>query len=212
MKRQSLRSGISLLVLCALATMPFARGAESRAGGERQCASSVAELTATALTELVAKKNGKFSFSAKSDCLVRDDHPPLPALLLELPEFPGPYVLRLESLIGDSFVMPRLEFYDGEGRFTRSVDQSAFRNRTTVVSADVFFRPEHAAERRVLVIPDPAALGKTRERTTLESRGAYMLYAAWFSGADTTVTLNQVEVGKLVVSLIGEPWEKKKKR
>ena len=131
---------------------------------------------------------------------------------LELPKFEAPYVLRIESLISGSFMMPRVEMLGADGTVTRVIDAKSFRKRTSVVSVDVFMKAEHAGETRVLLFPDPEEIGKSEQRTVLGMQGTYIYTGTWYSGTDTTQNLQQVDEGKLTVLLVGDAWDAKGRR
>jgi hypothetical protein len=178
----------------------------------RECTADLAGLPVTPVEQLVAKKRGMVLFDAKSPCFVREGQPPLPVAVLELPPFEGPYVLRFESIITSAFVMPRIEMLDEEGMVTRVIGAAAFRKRTSVVSADVFVKPENAAERRVRLFPDPGEIGKSEQRIVMGMQSTYIYNGSWTSGTDTTHSLNQVDAGRVQVSLIGDAWDERGRR
>lgn len=151
-------------------------------------------------------------FNEKSTCLARAGLPPLPAVVLELPAFEGAYVLRVESLITGSFVMPRIEMLGTDGAVTRVIDQASFKKRTSVVSVDIFMKPENAGERRVLLFPDPAEIGKSEQRTVMGLQSTYIYTGTYNSGTDTTQNLQQVDEGRLSIRLVGDAWDEKGRR
>jgi hypothetical protein len=199
--------GIAALA-ATLAVGGAAESAEKPAPAPRTCTDTISELPVIGVEQLLKKRKIGVGLSARSACYLREGQPPLPAAVLTLPEYTAPYVLRVESTITDSLVLPRIEMLAEDGTVTRVIEGSAFRRRTTVASVDIFIKPEHAHERRVLLFPDPAEIGKSEARTTLMAVGSPNY---WMSGMDSTRVINQVDTGKLVVSLVGEIWEQGKK-
>jgi len=178
----------------------------------RECTGDHNSLPVTNLEQLLAKKKGVVVFNEKSPCLSREGQPPLPAVVLELPKFEAPYVLRIESQIAGSFVMPRVEMLGADGAVTRVIDAASFRKRTSVVSADVFMKAEHAGETRMLLFPDPVEIGKSEQRTVMGMQGTYIYTGTWYSGTDTTQNLQQVDEGRVTVRPIGAGWDEKGRR
>jgi len=178
----------------------------------RECTTDHNTLPVTNLELLLAKKKGIVVFNEKSPCLTREGQPPLPAAVLELPKFETPYVLRIESMISGSFVMPRVEMLGADGSVTRVIDAASFKKRTSVVSVDVFMKAEHAGETRVLLFPDPAEIGKSEQRTVMGMQGTYVYTGTWYAGSDTTQNLQQVDEGRITVRLVGDAWDEKGRR
>lgn len=178
----------------------------------RECTADHNTLPVTNLEQLVEKKKGMVVFNAKSPCLGRAGQPPLPAVVLELPKYEAPYVLRIESMIAGSFVMPRVEMLNADGTVSRVIEAASFRKRTSVVSVDVFMKAEHAGEARVLLFPDPAEIGKSEQRTVMGLQSTYIYTGTWNSGTDTTQNLQQVDEGKVHVQLVGDAWDEKGRR
>ena len=137
------------------------------------------------------------------------------AARLALPSFADPYVLRVESLFRGGYVMPRLEFLDADGKLTREVDAKSFRQRGAEVSTDIFMKADNAAERFFVIYPDPAQIGRGVERSALNVQSAFVPISPggvlWMSGSDKTTTVTQSELGRLVISLLSEQWDAKRK-
>jgi hypothetical protein len=207
-----MRAMVAVLATAAcMAATPVHAGKKKQAT-PRECTADLTGLPVTPVEQLVAKRKGMVLFNAKSPCFVREGQPPLPVAVLELPPFDGPYVLRFESIITNAFVMPRIEMLDEDGMVTRVIDATAFRKRTSVVSADVFVKLENAGERRVRVFPDPGEIGKSEQRTVMAMQSTYIYTGSWMSGTDTTHSINQVDAGRVQVSLIGDAWDERGRR
>jgi hypothetical protein len=210
-----MRRAVAGLAACALlfgGDAAFAGKKPKKPPPPRECTADHNTLPVTNLEQLLTKRKGVVLFNEKSPCLSRQGQPPLPAAVLELPKFEAPYILRIESLISGSFVMPRVEMLGADGTVTRVIEAGSFRKRTTVVSVDVFMKPENAGETRVLLFPDPAEIGKSEQRTVMSMQSTYIYTGTWNSGTDTTQNLQQVDEGRLTVLLVGDAWDDKGRR
>jgi hypothetical protein len=175
------------------------------------CRASSRELVAAGIEELVAKRRGRVKIDTKAPCLLVGDLA-LPAGLFELPAWEGPYSIRIESLVRGTYVLPRIDMLDGEHRVLRTLEHDDFTRRGASVSTQMFLNDANANERYLLIYPDPSQLGRQETQTRGGTGAAYTGFGMLFYGTDQTTTVQAVERGELVFTLIGERWEKKQPR
>jgi hypothetical protein len=203
-----------LLMACGTLVTPagVTLAADGKAPPPRVCVGSHSELPVTSLEKHFLEKKGRLKLDMKSPCLQRTGEVPVPAMLFALPELDAPYVVRIESIVSQTFVMPRIDMLGADHAPLRTIDHTRFKRRANSTTADIFMNAEHASERFLLIYADPAQIGTTDERLSMGLQSTFIGTGTWMSGSDTKTTVHAVETGSLVVSLVGERWEKAKKK
>jgi hypothetical protein len=203
-----MRCGVAVL-LALVAAHPLARGAEPPPA-PLTCADSAGGLQPQRLETVHAEKRGRIALDATAQCLGGVAGFPVAAVLLELPAFTEPYSVRVFSLVGGTFAIPRLELLDAQFARTRQFAADDFTRRGDSISLEVFVDADNAADRYLLAYVDPERIG-TGDARRVMSVNANPYFYMW-TGAETQQVAQAVDSGRLVVELVGERWKKKKRK
>jgi hypothetical protein len=195
--------------LPAIALCLAAAGAAAGPAPVGSCAAAPAELHAVDVVDLFLKHKGAYTLSRRSGCLILDQSgAEFNAVLLSLPNFDSPYAMRVAAKIGKSMLLPRIDMLDGQYQVLRSFGGDALKRRGTEMSLEVFFEPANAQERYALIYPDPPHVHDTDHRTTSDPQMISVGTGFLVMGAERAADIAATDSGDLVLSLIGDRWNK----
>lgn len=173
------------------------------------CAAAPAQLHAVDVVDLFLKHRGAYTLSRRAGCLILDQSgAEFNAVLLVLPSFDSPYALRVAAKIGKTMLLPKIDMLDGQYQVLRSFGGESLKRRGTEMSLEVFFEPANAQERYALIYPDPPHLHDTDHRTTSAPQTIYVGTGYLVLGAENAANIAAADSGELVLSLIGDRWNK----
>ena|SRR5579863_2603658 len=194
---------LTIMALC------LAAGAAAEPPPAGSCAAAPAQLHAVDVVDLFMKHKGAYTLSRRTGCLILDrSGTEFNAVLLALPSFDSPYAMRVAAKIGKTMLLPKVDLLDGQYQVLRSFGGESLKRRGTEMSLEVFFEPANAQERYVLIYPDPPHLHDTDHRTTSESQALYVGTGFLVLGAENAADIAAADSGELVLSLIGDRWNK----
>lgn len=173
------------------------------------CVKGPEQLMAIDLATLFVKHKGKIDLEPEDGCLVVGDQPAmLAAVRLTLPSFEGSYAIKIAAPVEKSMVLPRVVLLDDQFRTTRSFGAENLKRRGTEMSLEVFVDAPNVDEKYMVVYADPAHIGDTDKRT--ESRTDTLFVGTGYInlGSEVGSDITAEETGDIVVTLIGERFEK----
>ena len=138
------------------------------------CVATAGELPRQDLLWLVAHKKGKVPLNRAAGCLGHTQGITVPAVLLTLPEFTGPYSIKVAAPVGKTYFIPALQLLDEALQVRRSIPPQELRRRGMELSTEVFVGAPNVEERYLLVFIDPDNLGKMDTRTSMSTQTAFV--------------------------------------
>jgi Maltose operon periplasmic protein precursor (MalM) len=177
--------------------------------GSPMCVTGPEQLPAVDLLALFIKHRGSIDLERSSGCLQVSDPPiGVAAVRLVLPSFEEPYALRIAAPLDRTVILPRVTFLDEQFRVTRSFGAEALKRRGTELSFEVFINPADANERYVVLYADPAHIGESDQRTVSRTTSVFVGSGVIYLGSELGSHVVAVDTGNMVVSLIGERYQK----
>jgi hypothetical protein len=203
------RRGAASRPLTIIALCLGAAGAAAGPPPAGSCAAAPAQLHAVDVVDLFLRHKGVYTLSRRAGCLILDQSGvEFNAVLLALPSFDSPYAMRVAAKIGKTMLLPKIDMLDGQYQVLRSFGGETLKRRGTEMSLEVFFEPENAQERYVLIYPDPPHVHDTDHRTTSDPQTIYVGTGYLVMGAERAADIAAGDSGDLVVSLLGDRWSK----
>jgi hypothetical protein len=173
------------------------------------CVKSPEQLMAVDLSTLFIKHKGKIDLEPEDGCMVVGDPPAmLAAVRLTLPSFEGSYAVKVAAPVGRSMVLPRVVLLDDQFRTTRSFGAETLKRRGMEMSVEVFVDAPNVDEKFMVIYADPAHIGDTDKRTESQTNTLFVGTGYINYGSEIGSDVTAEETGDIVVSLIGERFEK----